>query len=1234
MPTGVTTMAMVLIGGGGGGGLGEEESAGGGGGGAGQFTLCADVPVTAGETISLTVGDGGAGGTAAAIAAAGGTTTIEAGAGPTVLCGALGGNPGTLTGGASGGAVASGVTPLDGGAESASAGGGGGGVGGAGAPADGINGGGGGMGLEFGSGGGGGGGSITGFPGLGSDGGGDGSTVGACATSAANGLATTGGGGGGGRGSGVWDGGSGGSGIIVLQFAAAVPCVDGGLGYNFDISAPPDSSVSCIVPDGATTVDILAVGGGGGGGYAGDITFAYAGGGGGGGDVVVCADVPVTAGGTLSLTVGAGGSGTALNGPEQIYPATAGGVTQVKDGATDLCSALGGVAGSGETGDTGAGGASGNNNVGGAAFDVTNPTGGAGGGGGGGAALAAADATSGCGTAGGAGQQVSALASPGLFSDLNSFFGGGGGGGSSSECNGGLGGVGGGGAGMTAATWGDQVGTAPGGGGGGGSPVGCAPGGSPCGNGGGGFGGYIELRFPAGGGGGGATISTSIVTQVSDVSILEAGTISDTATITAAAPCPSAPTPASPTLNDPAPCVGDPTGTVQWYYCYDSTTAPTSCDETSGTAIDTPINVVDETPGDSIVTAELVDWSPVDGAGYYLFHAVYSGDDNFIGSADDGTDEAFEVVAPEHLHVCVDKLYVVYGASAYTPKVYYCVPDEVCPPITSPGSAPISVDPKPDDCDEDDSPISDGSDGYSTVSGGKVVESGMVSALPDPWITNFETVFDPPIGPMHFEHGIPDGWHKVHPSDYPDTTPPTCSSEYVQGDGVSMSPMPITCEGGDAGPYVFDYEFVTEMYIHPAMLTVRPKDQHVRYGDDEPSPYTYTIKGFKLGETATVLDVLPTCDSDYTSSADAGMKFDITCSGGVADNYTLKYRLAHVHVDRRKVDLRAPDRVVKYGDPAPAYGMSVFGLVGPDAAVAPSQLKGFSAPVCGAAYTAGTPAGTYPINCVGGDSANYEFVMSAGTLTVQKAALKVTPGTATVTYGGSAPVATATVTGFLNGQNPATAAGYRAPRCTAAAYTPASNVGSPLPITCTGGSATNYTFEQVGSSNLTVTKAAAVVKAAAKTVTYGSAPGAYGYTVTGLLNGQTGGTLGGLVAPICASSYTALTAVGVTPAVTCAGASSTNYTFSYVAAQVTVGKATLTVTPNSLSVTRGSAAPAYTYTVTGFPNGVGPVGSYTAPKCASGYSTKTAVGSYSISCSGGSAANYAFVYRTASLAVR
>ncbi len=86
--------------------------------------------------------------------------------------------------------------------------------------------------------------------------------------------------------------------------------------------------------------------------------------------------------------------------------------------------------------------------------------------------------------------------------------------------------------------------------------------------------------------------------------------------------------------------------------------------------------------------------------------------------------------------------------------------------------------------------------------------------------------------------------------------------------------------------------------------------------------------------------------------------------------------------------------------------------------------------------------------------------------------------------------------------------------------------------------------------SLTVTRAPVVVTASSSSTPYGSAPSVTA-SLSGLQNGQSVSDL--TSAPTCTSSVTATSAVGNYPgANTCAGATSPDYSFSYVSAVATV----------------------------------------------------------------------------------
>lgn len=85
----------------------------------------------------------------------------------------------------------------------------------------------------------------------------------------------------------------------------------------------------------------------------------------------------------------------------------------------------------------------------------------------------------------------------------------------------------------------------------------------------------------------------------------------------------------------------DPTGDVEFSYCFDASAAPTwgSCTPVAVGTV-TLAGGVDTADGTSTAQSGLV--TP-DAVGYYLFHAEYLGDTGFEGSEDDGTNELVHV---------------------------------------------------------------------------------------------------------------------------------------------------------------------------------------------------------------------------------------------------------------------------------------------------------------------------------------------------------------------------------------------------------------------------------------------------------------------------------------------------------------------------------------------------------------------------------------------------------------
>ena len=176
-------------------------------------------------------------------------------------------------------------------------------------------------------------------------------------------------------------------------------------------------------------------------------------------------------------------------------------------------------------------------------------------------------------------------------------------------------------------------------------------------------------------------------------------------------------------------------------------------------------------------------------------------------------------------------------------------------------------------------------------------------------------------------------------------------------------------------------------------------------------------------------------------------------------------------------------------------------------------------------------------------------------------------------------------------------------------YTPAAGAllgaggGQTLSVTFTPADTANYDTASK-SVNIDVARAALVVKADDKTKTYGEAAVAFTVSYAGFVNGDDEHDLAGVLAfDFADSAATAAGSYTVTPS----GLSSPNYSVSYAAGTLSVGKAALSVTAADAERFYGEANPALTGTLSGVKNGDPVTASYSTE------ATQTSVaGSYAV----------------------
>ncbi|SDP30076.1 gliding motility-associated C-terminal domain-containing protein [Mucilaginibacter sp. OK268] len=383
-------------------------------------------------------------------------------------------------------------------------------------------------------------------------------------------------------------------------------------------------------------------------------------------------------------------------------------------------------------------------------------------------------------------------------------------------------------------------------------------------------------------------------------------------------------------------------------------------------------------------------------------------------------------------------------------------------------------------------------------------------------------------------------------------------------------------------------------------------------------PKTYGDADFAPGATSTNNTIPITYSSDNTSVATivsgkihivgAGTA-NITASQAGNAAYTAAANVSkQLTVGKAAIAVTANAQSKSYGDADPAltYNITTGALVGTDA---------FTGALT---RTAGESTGSYPITkgtlALGN---NYTLTYTGANLTITTKAITVTAKAQSKGYGDADPALTYNITsGALVGTDAFTGALTRSP---------GESIGN-YPITKgTLALNSNYALTYIGA-NLIITAKAITVTANAQSKTYGAADPALTYSVTSgsLANGD-----------VFAGALTRIAGQGVGVYAINQGtlALNSNYTLTYVGANLTIGKVLLSITADNQSKTYGQANPALTITYSGFVNG-DTKASLTTPATATTLATaSSAAGFYTITPAGAVAANYTITYVNGKLTI-
>lgn len=462
-------------------------------------------------------------------------------------------------------------------------------------------------------------------------------------------------------------------------------------------------------------------------------------------------------------------------------------------------------------------------------------------------------------------------------------------------------------------------------------------------------------------------------------------------------------------------------------------------------------------------------------------------------------------------------------------------------------------------------------------------------------------------------------------------------SGFVNGDGPgSLTTQPAVTNaavaGSAAGTYVltpggassnnYTFVYVTGVYtISRAALAITANNQTMTYGGTVPV-LTATYSGFVNGDDAGKLTNPPNITTTANSSSAAG-PYPISISGAVDPNYTITYTAGTITVGKATLTVTADNKTMSLGGPLPALTVSYSGFVNGD------NVSKLSSPATASTTAmANSPAGSYPITPAGGSAANYTFNYVAGTLTIGKATLTITANPQNTVYGAPLVVPSSlsvSYSGFVNGDGPGSLTTQPTVTNTAFSGAPAGN----YVLTPSGAQSSNYNINYVNGT-YTIVPAALNITAVSQNIIYGGAIPTLAVTYSGFVNGDNPASL--TAPPTVTTSANAASPVGAYP-ITASGAVNPNYTISYTAGTLTIGKATLTLTADSKTMPLGGPLPTLTISYSGFVNGDGPANLTHQPSLSVPASASSPAGAYPISVSGAASPNYTFVYVTGILAV-
>jgi hypothetical protein len=192
----------------------------------------------------------------------------------------------------------------------------------------------------------------------------------------------------------------------------------------------------------------------------------------------------------------------------------------------------------------------------------------------------------------------------------------------------------------------------------------------------------------------------------------------------------------------------------------------------------------------------------------------------------------------------------------------------------------------------------------------------------------------------------------------------------------------LTLSGADAGNYTLTQPAGLTASIERKTLTVTVDNISKSYGDPNPA-FTVSYTGFAPCDDIYVVTIPPTVSTTATQFSDINT-YPLIPSGAFASNYSFIYVNGTLTVTKASLTVTANNKSRIYGDNNPVLDLAYSGFRGTDTkAVLDVE------PTVSTSAVKTSNAGTYSITVTGGSDNNYTYTYVNGTLTVNKAPLRI-----------------------------------------------------------------------------------------------------------------------------------------------------------------------------------------------------------------------------------------------------